>query len=707
MRESTAISAAAGPPLDVSPALWGRSGRPFWGTAIRFYIAFSLIWIGLYYEAPLVRWGLVGAGVVAFIAYPALVRALLRPLERRVAATGRSGASGLLRELRAAWRVRRLAPHAWLPLQEARLHLAVGDGKAAMRSLADLRRLAGGSDPAILRAQVHAALLAGDPKALREAMSEREAAGALGPWDRLHRAIVALDGGSRGEAAVLEDLEAARAALGDHPWVLAALTLAHERSDRPAEAEALAALATAALADHHEVAAGLLRRAEKGLRTYRKAQQRRERRGAKAASDRRAKGDEAAPKVAARASAAAVEVEVERAPAPEVAAKGARETVTEVDARSELAAERSGAAPKTRAKRADDDQRNPKGSKKARQQARREARRQAKAEERRRKSEEASRRRSPVEHAAASAASPTPGASERASEGSDAQREATASAASKVEASASVPAPSVAPPRVESVAPASAVGVSVPAPSVAPPRVESVAPASAPALAPGVAPRVVAPASAPVVPSVALPRVGSVSPPSVAPQPPRVASARCRASPIRPAERGRPAAAAAGHQRRGGERERHVPKDRFIHACSKGHGLGGPAGRRVILPPLVRLPRPAGAPAGEGSSAGRGRPGRALAPSAAAARPGRASPGRRRASTCRAWSAASGRRRPPGSPPAPAPSPPSRRRCRPGSRPRSRPRRAGDRTRRSTTAGAASSASATTSAPRGLEPDRR
>ncbi|MCB9569342.1 MAG: hypothetical protein H6710_19365 [Myxococcales bacterium] len=393
MRESTAISAAAGPPLDVSPALWGRSGRPFWGTAIRFYIAFSLIWIGLYYEAPLVRWGLVGAGVVAFIAYPALVRALLRPLERRVAATGRSGASGLLRELRAAWRVRRLAPHAWLPLQEARLHLAVGDGKAAMRSLADLRRLAGGSDPAILRAQVHAALLAGDPKALREAMSEREAAGALGPWDRLHRAIGALDGGSRGEAAVLEDLEAARAALGDHPWVLAALTLAHERSDRPAEAEALAALATAALADHHEVAAGLLRRAEKGLRTYRKAQQRRERRGAKAASDRRAKGDEAAPKVAARASAAAVEVEVERAPAPEVAVKGARATVTEVDARSELAAERSGAALKTRAKRADDDQRNPKGSKKARQQARREARRQAKADERRRKSEEASRRR--------------------------------------------------------------------------------------------------------------------------------------------------------------------------------------------------------------------------------------------------------------------------------------------------------------------------
>ena len=68
MRESTATSAAAGPPLDVSPALWGRSGRPFWGTAIRFYIAFSLIWIGLYYEAPLVRWGLVGAGVAGGLA---------------------------------------------------------------------------------------------------------------------------------------------------------------------------------------------------------------------------------------------------------------------------------------------------------------------------------------------------------------------------------------------------------------------------------------------------------------------------------------------------------------------------------------------------------------------------------------------------------------------------------------------------------------
>ena len=339
---------------EVPPSIWGRSGRPRWATVIRVYIAFSLIWIGFFFEHPLVRGSWIGAGIVAFLVFPRIIRVLLRPLEREVAGATRRNAShclGLLRERRI---VRIFAPHAWLKVQEAKLHLIAGDGLAAARAFAEIARLSGLREPSanLLGAQTHAFLVANDLKQAGEVSDARIKLGEIGPWDRLHQALIVLANGRRSEA-VVKELCDVRDQLGDDPWVLAALTLAYERSGALPEALAIAEVAKAAADD--ELAKSLLKRAEKGLRAHRKSLQRGQR------------------KSKSKASRKALDPHQETnqgSPAPAGKAK---------------------------------DRRNPRGSKKARKQARREARRRAKAEERQRRAEGAARRKREMEARARSA----------------------------------------------------------------------------------------------------------------------------------------------------------------------------------------------------------------------------------------------------------------------------------------------------------------
>ncbi|HFE45005.1 MAG TPA: hypothetical protein ENJ18_05845 [Nannocystis exedens] len=338
---------------EVPPSIWGRSGRPRWATVIRVYIAFSLIWIGFFFEHPLVRGSWIGAGIVAFLVFPRIIRVLLRPLEREVAGATRRNAShclGLLRERRI---VRIFAPHAWLKVQEAKLHLIAGDGLAAARAFAEIARLSGLREPSanLLGAQTHAFLVANDLKQAGEVSDARMKLGEIGPWDRLHQALILLANGRRSEA-VVKELSDAREQLGDDPWVLAALTLAYERSGALPEALAIAEVAKAAADD--ELAKSLLKRAEKGLRAYRKSLQQKQRKSKSKASRK--------------------------------ASDPHQET-------------HQGSLAPGKAK----DRRKPRGSKKARKQARREARRRAKAEERQRRAEGAARRKREMEARARSA----------------------------------------------------------------------------------------------------------------------------------------------------------------------------------------------------------------------------------------------------------------------------------------------------------------
>ena len=325
---------------EVPASIWGRSGRPRWATIIRLYIAFSLIWIGLFFDGGIARWAWIGAGVGVFLLFPALTRLLLRPLEREVRTATRRTASHRLGLLRARRLVRTFAPHGWRSSQEATLHLIAGDGQAAAQAYAETGRLARLREPSaeLLSGQVHAWILAKDLSRAREVSSAREKLGDLGPWDRLHRAVLLLAAGQRDDG-VRGELEELRGTLGDHPWILAGLILAQERDGELDRALALSEEAAGVGDD--ELAATLLKRAEKGLRAYKKEQQRQERKRAKAQEKSKGAG-------------------------------------TKEDARS--------------AQEASEDPRNPRGSKKARKQARREARRRAKAEERHRRSEEAARR---------------------------------------------------------------------------------------------------------------------------------------------------------------------------------------------------------------------------------------------------------------------------------------------------------------------------
>jgi len=263
----------------VPAQLWLRSGRPMFGTAIRVYVAFAIIVSGLIVvpRGPLL-WGMIGAGVLAFVLFPLVIQGLLAPLERRVLAAGRREATPLLQEVRARGLVRRFAPHAWLTLQEGRLHLRRGDGRAAARAFTETLRLSRNADsPALISAQAQALLLAEQPEQARELLQTLGRRQALSAGDQLTLGLALLGGKGNGREA-LAHIQAAQAGLGDLSRVLAALALALHRADQ-AEAGlvALQQAQDSLGADPDPFDEALVQRGVKLLRTAQKAQEKRER----------------------------------------------------------------------------------------------------------------------------------------------------------------------------------------------------------------------------------------------------------------------------------------------------------------------------------------------------------------------------------------------------------------------------------------------
>ena len=254
------------------------------GTATRVYISLALIATALIFAArgP-VFWGLIAGGVLAYFLFPLVIQGLLAPLERRVLAASRRDATGLLQEVRARRLVRQFAPHAWLTLQEGRLHLRRGDGKAASRAFTETVRLSRGADaPGLISAQAHALLIADQPEQTRELLTQLSKQHPLSPTDHLHLGLALLAGKARGPEA-LEHVRAAETGLGAHPRMLAALALALHRNDEALPALAALQQAQDALGsepDPYDEA--LVQRGTKLLRTVQKAQQKRERKPAEA-----------------------------------------------------------------------------------------------------------------------------------------------------------------------------------------------------------------------------------------------------------------------------------------------------------------------------------------------------------------------------------------------------------------------------------------
>ncbi|MCA9576330.1 MAG: hypothetical protein KC668_12880, partial [Myxococcales bacterium] len=202
---------------------------------------------------------------------------------------GRAGE--LLASLPTQALVRHFAPHAWLPLQQGRLHLLRGDGAQADKELAEVARLTSDAQrPELLAIRAQAQVLAGEHTKAHQFLSALKGKSELRPHDQLALGIALLHTRNKPEEAS-EHIEAAREVLGGHPRVLAGLAYARARAGDAVAASELLERAQEVLDDethHDEVVADLVRRTEKALRAFRKTEAKRGRK-----RDRRRRGADA------------------------------------------------------------------------------------------------------------------------------------------------------------------------------------------------------------------------------------------------------------------------------------------------------------------------------------------------------------------------------------------------------------------------------
>ncbi len=288
----------SGPIATLDPAtpkipdeLWRQSGTPIYGWLIRGWVAVVLIAGGgviASVTGSVYAWALAPVGIAVFFAIPTLVESLvLNRLAAKVDSVEQSHDAdkghAVLDELRNNATVKMLAPHGWFRVQEGRVHLAVGDGRAAAKAFAEAERVSTHASDKypLISARAHALVLAGDRKQARELLAKLRKADALSDLDHLNFGVVLLSEAGHNQEA-LGHLQQAREAFNDDPRVLAGLVLALQRCDRPEEAAALLGEAEAAVeASKDQLAQDLLKRAKKGLRPLLKAKQKRARKADK------------------------------------------------------------------------------------------------------------------------------------------------------------------------------------------------------------------------------------------------------------------------------------------------------------------------------------------------------------------------------------------------------------------------------------------
>ncbi|MCX4244052.1 tetratricopeptide repeat protein [Paraliomyxa miuraensis] len=258
--------------VEVPKSVWSRSGRPLQGRLTRVMFGSTLVLIGLAMPWPVVAYPLILAGVLGFVLIPVLSDLLIERRTPSIRAATKGTAQGLLEALDQSVVVTAFAPDAWVTLQRGRLHLALGDGRAAAQAFADTARIVRDPDlPALRSAQARALMLAGDRAAAREHLQALEKADALSSRDRLDLGVVMLGEAARADQA-REHLQAAYEGLGQHPQAAAALAVALARAGEEERALELlqAAETEAGDGDGDELLQDLLKRAQKVLRPVKK-----------------------------------------------------------------------------------------------------------------------------------------------------------------------------------------------------------------------------------------------------------------------------------------------------------------------------------------------------------------------------------------------------------------------------------------------------
>ena len=420
-RELTSLSVLADRPLETWNDIWRSSAQPRTGTLIRAGVASLLVVAAIVLFTPGLEYAaLIASAVAVFLLTPLAVRVYLGRLEREVLAATRSQTDELITALRERKLIKYFAPHAWLPLQEARLHLRRGDGRAAERAFAETARLTtdGVKRPELLSARAQAMLLAGDHKNAHELLKTLAGLQQLRPIDHLALAIAILH--ARGKTSeAIEHLEHAREAFGGHPRVLAGLALAHQRKGDGDQANELLERAkqNATAEDGHDpVVDELLKRTRKELRSFVGAQSKRKRKQANRKQDAKQnratpdpRDDHESPRVAKKSSETPTEQPIEPIERP-------IEDTTQASQSEDRATQNKQRATEKRHenKHKDKNKANKPRGRKARKQQRRAARKRAKAEERARKRAQ--------EQSAADAAAADLAGSEPPTTGADGQR---------------------------------------------------------------------------------------------------------------------------------------------------------------------------------------------------------------------------------------------------------------------------------------------
>ncbi|MEE9382406.1 MAG: hypothetical protein V3V08_03215 [Nannocystaceae bacterium] len=212
------------------------------------------------------------AALIPLFAAAPIAAALLRRAQRGLDARSKSHARRALDEMRGSWLARYFAPHAWVPLQQARVQLRLGNGRAAAKAFAEVRRLTHcEADADLVAGEAEGRLMAGDRKDALALFAEIAAPERFSARGRLHLGIAWLSDGGRAKLAV-QHLEAAREQIGGGERGAAALVLAYHRVGRMEEALALGAqLAESGASQDDPLTADLVKRAHKVLRTTRRA----------------------------------------------------------------------------------------------------------------------------------------------------------------------------------------------------------------------------------------------------------------------------------------------------------------------------------------------------------------------------------------------------------------------------------------------------
>jgi tetratricopeptide (TPR) repeat protein len=276
--------------IDLPREVWSRGKRPGRGVLFRFSLGLTFVLVGLAIPGLPATAAGTALGIAAFALFSSFIDTRLEKISHELDRVDRAQAQRSLTMLEQRRLVALFAPFAWVNLQKGRLHLMLGDGRAAARAFAEAARQVGDTEqPALVGAQAHGLTLSGDRRDARALLLQLDKKNALTPRDRVNLGIALVEDGRAKQA--VEHLREAVEVLDDDARAWAALALALGKAGQDDEGvEALERADEIEDAEDDALAPELLKRARKALRPALEADKKGERKTTQRADDEAAEG---------------------------------------------------------------------------------------------------------------------------------------------------------------------------------------------------------------------------------------------------------------------------------------------------------------------------------------------------------------------------------------------------------------------------------